>query len=48
MDFGLLGSDVTYYSAVCDLIVMGDLVLLYEKTCVCSIDIVSETDLPPP
>ena len=39
MIFGLIGSDVAYYADVCELTVLGDLLLVYEETCVSSLDI---------
>ena len=39
MSFGLLGSDVAYYAAVCDIYVLGYLVLLNEEKCVGALDI---------
>ena len=39
MGFFILGYDVAYYADVGDLDVLGNLVVLYEETCVCSIDI---------
>ena len=39
MDFGLLGSDVAYYAAVCDLAVLGYLMLVNKETCVGALDI---------
>ena len=37
--FFLLGSDVAYYAAVGYLALLGNLVLVGEGTCVCSLDI---------
>ena len=39
MGFGLLGSDVTYYAAVCDLSSFGCLMLVNKKTCVGALNI---------
>ena len=39
MVFGLIGSDVVYYEDICELTVLGDLFLMYEETCVSSLDI---------
>ena len=39
MGFGLLGSDVAYYAAVCDLADLGYLMLVNKKTCVGALDI---------
>ena len=38
MGFFILGSDVAYYVAVCDLAVFGNFVPVDEETCVCSLD----------
>ena len=39
MGFFLLGYDVAYYAAVCDLAVLENLVHMDEETCVCDLDI---------
>ena len=39
MGFFLLGSDVAYYASVCNLNVLGDLVLVDEETSFCSLNI---------
>ena len=33
MGFGLLGSNVAYYAAVCDLAALGHLMLVNKETC---------------
>ena len=35
--FSLLGYDVTYDASVCDLDVLGNLVSMYEESCVCNL-----------
>ena len=37
--FGLLGSDVAYYTAVCDLASFGYLILVNKKSCVVALDV---------
>ena len=39
MSFSLMGFDAAYDATVCDPSVLGNLVLVYEEICVCSIDI---------
>ena len=39
MGLFIMGSDVAYYADVCDLSVLGNLMILDEETRVCSLDI---------
>ena len=39
MSFSLIGFDAAYDVTVCNLSVLGNLVLVYEETCVCYLDI---------
>ena len=44
VSFLLLGSDVAYYTVVCDISVLGNLLLADEEACVCSLDISDSLD----
>ena len=39
MGFGLLGSDVAYYAAICDFASSGHLILVNKKGCVGAFDV---------